>query len=49
MPGRFALVLGGLMILVPGLWINIGGILIGFSIWHLSKRKSRTVEPGDKE
>ncbi len=41
MPSRFALVLGGIMLLVPGLWINIGGILTGFFIWHISSRKAQ--------
>ena len=41
MPSRFALVLGGIMLLVPGLWINVGGILTGFFIWYISSRKAQ--------
>ena len=41
MPSRFALVLGGIMLLFPGLWINVGGILTGFFIWHISSRKAQ--------
>ena len=40
---RLALVAAGIMILAPDLWMDIGGILIGFSIWYLSRGREQTI------
>jgi len=45
MTSRSALIAAGIMILKPGLWTDIGGILIGFSIWYLSRRRGKSVLP----
>jgi TRAP transporter 4TM/12TM fusion protein len=41
MASRLALIGAGIMILAPALWTDIGGILMGFSIWYLSRRKGK--------
>lgn len=41
MASRLALIGAGIMILAPALWTDIGGILMGFSIWYLSGRKGQ--------
>jgi TRAP transporter 4TM/12TM fusion protein len=41
MVSRLALIAAGITILAPGLWTDISGILIGFSVWYLSRRKGK--------
>jgi TRAP-type uncharacterized transport system fused permease subunit len=38
---RLALITAGIMILAPGLRMGIGGILMGFTTWYLSRRKGK--------
>ena len=39
MASRFALIAAGIMILLPGLWTDLVGILVSLFIWYLSRRK----------
>ena len=41
MASRLALIAAGIAILAPGLWTDISGILIGFSIWYLSRCRGK--------
>jgi hypothetical protein len=40
---EFALIAAWIMILVPAPWTNMGGIVMGFSFWCLSRRKEQKV------
>ena len=44
MASRLVLIAAGVLILVPGLWTDMGGIVIGLLVWYLSRWKNRTID-----